>query len=298
MTHRQAVGTMVLVTLLWSMAGVVSRQLESAQAFELTFWRSITNALTLGLILSWRQGASSLWATLRGADRSLWLSAGCWCVMFTAFMIALTLTTVANVLITMALGPLFTALISRLTLGQRLPLRTWVAIAVAGGGIAWMYGSQVGAVSRRDLLGTLVAFTVPLAGAIMWTLLQHNARRALGAATRDMTPAVLLGALMSACVTLPLAWPLSASLHDIALLSLLGVFQLAIPCLLAVSAGRVLQAPEAALLGLLEIIFGVSWTWAGSNESPTPQVIVGGSLVILALAGNEAWALRRLKSRA
>jgi drug/metabolite transporter (DMT)-like permease len=98
---------------------------------------------------------------------------------------------------------------------------------------------------------------------------------------------------LSACATLPLAWPLAASARDIGLLSMLGVVQLALPCMLAVSAGRILKAPEAALLGLLEIIFGVAWTWIGSDESPTAQVIGGGALVILALAGNEAWSLWR-----
>jgi drug/metabolite transporter (DMT)-like permease len=54
----------------------------------------------------------------------------------------------------------------------------------------------------------------------------------------------------------------------------------------------VLKAPEASLLGLLEILFGVIWTWLGSTESPTAAVIGGGALVLLALAGNEAMALR------
>ncbi len=69
-------------------------------------------------------------------------------VMFTAFMVALTLTRVANVLVTMALAPLLTALIARVVLGHRLPTRTWVAIAVAGIGIAWMYANEVGAAIR------------------------------------------------------------------------------------------------------------------------------------------------------
>ena len=73
----------------------------------------------------------------------LWWSGLCWCVMFTAFMVAMMLTTVTNVLITMSLAPLFTALIARLALGQRLPARTWGAIIVAGIGIGWMYGSQL-----------------------------------------------------------------------------------------------------------------------------------------------------------
>jgi len=292
MTHRQAVLTMLIVTLLWSIAGVVSRHLESAASFEVTFWRSAANAAALALLLGWQKGPAALWAELRGGGRLLWLSAACWTVMFTSFMLAMTLTTVANVLVTMSLAPLVTALISRVWLKHRLPARTWAAIVLAGIGIAWMYGSQVAGGSPRDLLGTLVALTVPLAGGTMWTLLQHNAQ-AHPDEHRDMTPAVLLGSLASALLTLPPAWPLTASGHDIGLLVMLGVVQLAIPCVMAVAAGRVLKAPEAALLGLLEILFGVTWTWLGTAESPTPAVIGGGTLVLLALAGNEALALRQ-----
>jgi drug/metabolite transporter (DMT)-like permease len=58
MTHRRAVLLMIGVTLLWSMAGVVTRHLDSARAFEITFWRSAANALALIVILSWlRAGA-------------------------------------------------------------------------------------------------------------------------------------------------------------------------------------------------------------------------------------------------
>ena len=106
-----------------------------------------------------------------------------------------------------------------------------------------------------------------------------------------ITPAVLIGAVISALVTLPLSVPFVATGHDVALLVMLGVVQLAIPCVLAVSASRVLKAPEAALLGLLEILFGVAWTWLGTSEVPTPAVIGGGSLVLAALAGNELLAL-------
>lgn len=294
MTHRRAVATMLLVTLLWSIAGVVTRHLDTAGTFELTFWRSAANAVALTLLLGWQRGFVQLGRQLRQGGRVLWLSGLCWTVMFTSFMVGLTLTTVANVLITMSLAPLFTALISRAVLGQQLPGRTWAAIIVAGVGVAWMYGSQVGGGSPRDAVGTLVALSVPIAGATMWTLLQVNARGALaGQAPGDMTPAVLIGAVLSSLLTLPLSLPFQASASDIGWLTMLGVVQLAIPCVLAVAAGKVLRAPEAALLGLLEIIFGVAWTWLGTTESPTPAVLGGGGLVLAALVANEAMALRR-----
>lgn len=278
---------MVLVTLLWSIAGVVARHLEAAAGFEVNFWRSAFNALALLAALRWLRGAA-VWSALRQAPRVVWVSGVCWAVMFTAFMLAITLTTVAMVLVTMAIGPMVTALFARIFLKQRLPARTWAAIVVAALGIAWMFGGGAGGGS---LLGALVACAVPVAAAVNWTLLQK-----IGRATEegpDMLLAVLIGALLSALCTLPLAWPWQATAHDLGLLALLGVVQLAIPCLLVVTLARVLPAPEVALLALLEVIFGVAWAWLWAGETPSTSVLAGGALVLAALVGNEALAMRR-----
>jgi drug/metabolite transporter (DMT)-like permease len=290
MTHRRAVWVMVGAALLWSIAGVVSRHLVAARGFEVTFWRSGFNALALVVLLSWLKGPAPLWAALRGGGRALWLSGACWAVMYTAFMMALTLTSVANVLVTMSIGPLLTALLARAALGHRLARRTWGAIALAGVGIAWMYGHEVVGNDPKALLGTGVALAVPLAAAVNWTLLQHLKGHE---APPDMLSAVLIGALLSAAVTLPLAWPLAASAHDLSLLALLGVVQLAIPCLMAVAAARVLSGPEISLLGLLEVVFGVLWAWLGAGEAPSAAVLGGGALVLAALVGNELLGLRQ-----
>lgn len=292
MGHRRAVALMVAVTLLWSMAGVVTRHLEAARAFEVTFWRSAFNALALAAALTALRGPR-LWRDLWRAPWPLWVSGLCWSVMFTAFMVAITLTMVANVLVTLAVAPLLTALLARLLLGHRLPARTWLAIAAAGAGMGWMFHEGASAHSGA-LLGMGVAFAVPLAAALNWTVLQHvsRAERAGGART-DMLPAVLVGAVISALLTLPAATPLRASPHDLGLLALLGVVQLAIPCLLAMRVARVLPAPEVALLALLEVVFGVLWAWLGAGEAPSTATLAGGTVVLAALGLNEWFAMRR-----
>ena len=96
---------------------------------------------------------------------------------------------------------------------------------------------------------------------------------------------------------LPFALPLQASAHDLSLLALLGVFQLAVPCLLVVRLTRVLPGPEVSLLGLLEVVLGVTWAWLGAGERPGAATLVGGALVIGALVVNEALALRASDDR-
>lgn len=280
LTHSRAVLLMLVVTLMWSTAGVVTRHLDAARSFEVTFWRSFFTVLSLLVILPVWQGGK-VWADIRRGGPLLWLSGLCWCVMFTAFMVALTLTSISNVLVTMALGPLFTALIARIFLGHRIASRTWAAIAAAGAGIVVMYVDQL---SSDQWLGSLVALCVPLAGATHWTVTQRAHAEGHDV---DLVPAVLLGAVLSSLLTLPLASPFQATPHDIGLLAFLGLFQLAIPCVLSVICARVLKAPEIALLALLEVIFGIALAWLGAGETPQSSVLLGGSLVIGALVVNE-----------
>ena len=293
MTHRRAVALMILCTLLWSTAGVVTRQLDAARSFEVTFWRSFFNAAALLVALVFIR-RRALIDDIRRGGIALWFSALCWAVMYTNFMLALTLATVATVLVTMAIAPLVTALFSRFFLHHRLPARTWAAIGLAGLGIAWMFGRQALS-GQASMTGALVALGVPLAAAANWTLLQHLHQRHAADPTVEepqMLPAVLLGAMLSAAVTLPLALPFSATAHDLSWLALLGVVQLAIPCLIVVRLTQVLAAPEISLLGLLEVIFGVLLAWVGAGEVPGNEALAGGALVIAALVGNEWLALR------
>ena len=290
LTHTRAVFLMVAIAFMWSIAGVVTRHLESARSFEVTFWRSFFTLLSLMVILPLFQGRE-VFSRIRHGGRALWISGVCWSFMFTAFMMALTLTSVANVLITLAVGPFLTALLARVVIGHRIAMRTWLAIAVAGLGIGWMFGGDLQANGDgSQLAGTLVALLVPMAGAVNWTVVQRS--QAQGDKV-DLVPAVMVGAFISSLVTLPLALPLTATAHDIALLAMLGLVQLAIPCVLSVRCASVLKAPEIALLALLEIIFGILLAWLGAGEVPGTNVLTGGALVLGALLANELFGWRQ-----
>jgi drug/metabolite transporter (DMT)-like permease len=288
LTHRQAVMLMIACTMMWSIAGVVTRHLAQAKSFEVTFWRSFFTLISLLVILPSIHGKSLL-PKFKQGGRYLWISGVCWSVMFTAFMTALTMTSVANVLITLSLGPMLTALFARVFIGHKLPARTIIAIVVAGLGIAYMYAAQINLSDMKQLAGMLVALGVPIAAAVNWTLVQHSQAQGHDV---DLVPAVLVGAFISSLVTFPLSMPFQATGHDVALLALLGLVQLAIPCALAVVCARYLKAPEVSLLALLEIIFGITLAWVGANEKPGLPVLLGGSLVLGALAFNEWLGMR------
>jgi drug/metabolite transporter (DMT)-like permease len=205
-----------------------------------------------------------------------------WAVMFTAFVIALSLTTTANALVMMSISPLLTVVCARIVLSDPIPLRTWIAALAAMAGIAFMFGATV----EGQAAGMLVALAIPVAAALNVVALRKYS------ASVDLIPAVMLGGLVSFLVALPLALPLTASSRDVMLLALLGIFQLGLPCIFLVLASRALLAPELALLSLLEVVLGPLWAWLGAGERPAGTTLVGGALVLAALAGNELAALK------
>lgn len=271
---------MVLAPVLWSTAGVVTRHVQGAAAFEMVFWRSLFACLFVASALLVRKESIAL-------KKPVWLSGAMWAVMFTAFILALRLTSTANTLVVMSLGPLLTALLARAFLSEAVALRTWLAVGAAALGIGWMFAADLDAHHASDYLGMAIAGLVPIASAINVVTLRA------AAATVDLRPAVMLGAAISCLLALPLALPFHAGARELALLAFLGVFQLGLPCVLLVLASRALLAPEIALLGLLEVLLGPLWVWLGAGETPTPGTLVGGMIVLGALALNEVAAFGR-----
>jgi drug/metabolite transporter (DMT)-like permease len=289
--HQRAVLVMVCAASLWSIAGVVTRHLDAARDFEVTLWRSFFSAIFVAGALLFQQGMGNALATVRKLGRLGVLSAIMWCVMFNCFMIALTKTTVANTLVVMSVSPLLTAFLAWLLLKQSIPQRTWYAIIAALIGIVWMFVRGMSDVNGQNLLGMTIASAVPVAAAINVIAIKKAGHGV------DLIPAILLGSVFSVALMLPLAWPLQASLHDVAILTILGFFQLGLPCMLMVRASRGLSAPEISLLALLEVLLGPLWAWLGAGEVPAQETLIGGALVVAALVFNEMAGLRTPATR-
>lgn len=281
--HRRALALMVVAPVLWSIAGVVTRQLspelQQHGRFEITLWRSFFAAVFVGGYLAFVR--RDLVGSLARAGGAGLLSGLMWSAMFCSFMLALTLTTVANTLIVLAVAPLTTTLLAWAVLRAPVPAHTWVAIAFATLGIGWMFAGGLRLEGGRHLAGMAVAFGVPLASAINVVTLKRRGESV------DLIPAVFIGGALSALLMLPFALPLRAELRDVLLLALLGFFQLGLPCMLMVAAARHLLAAEVALLAMLEVLLGPLWAWLGAGEVPSPSTLVGGAVVLAALVLNE-----------
>ncbi len=282
--HRGAILLLCFCAVCWSIAGVFTRLLERAEGFEVTFWRSLFCMIGVTAALIWQERGNPLRPVLAMGRAGL-ISGVMWAVMFTCFMLALARTSTANTLLVSSISPLLAAVLAWIVLKQQVRGGTWIAIVMALGGIWWMVRDGV---SAEGLSGMLIALGVPIASAINLVVLKKMHAQV------NLAPAVLIGAVLSCIATLPLAWPLSATGNDLAILALLGLVQLALPCMLMVRVARYLAPHEIALIGLLEVVLGPMWAWLGAGEAMGAATMQGGLVVLAALAGNElfAWRMR------
>jgi drug/metabolite transporter (DMT)-like permease len=105
----------------------------------------------------------------------------------------------------------------------------------------------------------------------------------------------MLAGIFSILIALPLAWPLTPALSDLAVLGIMGCLQLGTGCVLMTIATRHLSAGEVGLLALLETVLGPIWVWLGVGERPTDIALIGGLIVIGALLFNEWLGFRETR---
>lgn len=263
-------------------------RLIGADAYTIAFWRTLLAGATIGIGVMLFQGPGAF----RGLMRPGWpiviyiLSLA---ISSNLFVVAVSMTSIANVVFIIAAMPAFAALFSLIFLGERLSRRTGMTIAAVALGIAIIaYGS--GDNARASLEGDLVALAVPAFFAIALT-----AARKLK--TVSLMPAITVSFLIGALALAPFATPMSVPASDWWLVLLHGGVFIAASNALISMGPRYLPSAEVSLLILLESVLAPILAWVVVDEDPGRWAILGGSVVIGALAVSNLVALARRRRR-
>ena len=257
----------------FSTAGVIVRRVE-LPAWDVSFWRSVLMMLAIAPLLLWQRRET--WIAVRNGGASLVASGVALAGSMVAFILALGLAPVANVLIMFGATPFVTALLARLVLGEPLHRHTLAAMAVGACGLVM---SVAGSLRSGAAIGMAVSFIVVLCISVNYVIVRR--RRDVG-----MTPSLALAGLFAALVSLPFADPSAVTVHDVPWLLALGPGQLAAGLLLYIAALKRIPAGRAALLGLLELVLGPIWVWLFDGERPGDLTLLGGAIVIGSAAAN------------
>ena len=248
-------------------------RLIEAEPMVTAFWRGLIAGCLVFVILLTFQGTRGFRAVLATGWPGL-IYAVLIGTTAPAFVLAVTQTSVANVVFIFASMPVFAAAFSRIFLGEPIRMRmvlTMAAVILGLGVITYGSGESEIASWKGDIWAVYVsaAFAAAL-----------TAVRKVKATS--MIPAIPLAYIGAACVLWPFVSPIEAFTAQRPLFLGHGAFIGAASCLLALGP-RYISSAEVSLLVLLESVLAPIMVWVVIGEEPGPWALAGGAIVIGAL---------------
>ena len=276
--RRYGLGVLLVVIggVFLSTNGIMLRNLEQANGWQVLFYRGLAFSITLFFLLSVRYRDQTINAFKRIGKRGLWaalaLGLGSCCYVF-----ALLHTTIANAVFIIGASPLATAVVAWLVLGERMSLFGIIVMLVSLAGIGLMFAD--GLIAGR-WLGNVMALLV-VASFVIYLLILRDAQET------DMLPATCIGGLIMAATGLVGAYAgtqgLSISDNDLVIAVMMGCVQFLIGFMCFTIAARYILAAEVALFALTESILAPIWVWVGVGETPSTLTLIGSGIVLLSV---------------
>jgi DME family drug/metabolite transporter len=255
-----------------SWGGLLIREWEGGDTWQIIFWRSFFFNLTLALFLYFVYRKEAFSIVKKSGFPGL-LGGIAMAVGFTAYIFAMRETTVANVLFIISTQTIWLALFGYLFLKEKISLKTFFSIVLAMVGILVMVG---GSLNTGSLFGNLTALFVPINFAFLILLIRKYSKL-------DLVPALFYGGLIIMFFSFFMSETVLVSKHNLIVGFLLGSFQHAFGFICIVIGARSTPAVVVGLLMLVETLLGPFWVWVFLNEIPPMSVFIGGSIIILAV---------------
>ena len=264
---------------LWSTVGLGIRMIEDAIVWQILFYRSISLSAFLFLVIWLRSRESPLKLAIK-AGLPASIGGLSLVAAYAGGIYAIQTTSVANAMLLFASAPFMAAILGWIVLRESVRPATWIATCVAMTGIAVMVSSQSDGAS---LIGSLAALGSAFGFAVFTVALRWGK-------SGEMLPAVFLSGVYAIIITgvicLAIGAPLILSLNDGGIAIGMGVFQVGAGLILYTLGSKTVPAAELTLLSLAEVLLGPLWVWLFLGETITAYTLIGGTILLAAIAGN------------
>lgn len=277
----------LLAVLLWSTGGLFIK-LTSFDAFAVNLGRSLFAAIVVGL-LTYKRGLRLDAFTLFTS----FLYAG----TLTAFVYATKNTTAANAIFLQYTAPIYILILSPFILGERFHFADLITVAVCLAGMSLFFVDAPNAantLATNIFAGNVAALISGVFFGLYFIFLRHP--RSL---QKNPALSVFYGNIIVVLVMLPLITanpPGTVTFMDVASILYLGVFQIGIAYLLftwGMAAG--VRSMDASIIGFIEPLFNPIWVFLFVGERPSRWAIIGGVIIIGAVAFHTIAQQRRKK---
>ena len=258
-----------------SFGGLIVKSFESANLWQILFWRQVFFAIVVALyllIIYKKNFFKSFYNSgLSGFIAGFILSIG-----FSAYVFSMYTTTVANTNFIITTETIFFAVFGYLFLKEKINLITFISIIIGMLGVLLILGSSLSIQSNEQLIGNIVAFLTPISLVILVIIIRKSPNV-------DMVPAQFIAGVFSAIIGYFIAGELSISPHDLFLALLAGFFQIGFGFILITIGSQTTPSATVGILMLTEAVFGPLWAWLFISETPTLSVLIGGGIIMFSI---------------
>jgi drug/metabolite transporter (DMT)-like permease len=254
----------------WSTAGVLQREVSVDTATQVGFRALFALVALIGYLLVTERGR--LVAAIRSTGRAGIAMAFFQALASGLFIVALNDTTVAHVLIILALAPFAAALLGRVVIHEHITGRVWISMMIALAGVVTMFGTPGGRLAFGDLLA--VVMTLGYAAVVVITRANRHV---------SMAPATTLAQVLLVVAFAAFVHPSRIGPHDLLFLVMLGAGQAGLGLMLFTIGARLIPAAEVAIITTLEVALGPLWVWLAVGEQPSVGTLIGGVVVMFAV---------------
>jgi drug/metabolite transporter (DMT)-like permease len=197
------------------------------------------------------------------------------------FFVAVYYTSAANVVFILAFNPVFTALLTWAVVGERPSTATGITMVAMIVGVGLIVG---GGIDTGHWFGDMLSAISALATACAITI-GRRTKRGMG-----FMP--LLATIIPAALGLAYALPAGLVINHPLWIILDGALMMPLAFWCLATGPRYLSGPEVAMFYLLETILAPVWIWLIFAEMPGRMTLIGGLVMVLALASHSLWQAR------
>ncbi|HEV2707524.1 MAG TPA: DMT family transporter [Pyrinomonadaceae bacterium] len=275
---------------LWSTGGLFIKATQ-LDAFELSFGRSLLAAVTVAYFTR-REGFR--------LNRVTVISAFLYAALLLLFVVATKLTTAANAIFLQYTAPVYVLLLEPLMFKEKFRGRDILVVVACLGGMSLFF---VGQLRPQDVQGNLTALASGLCFAFFMLLMRHPGSRRVNRAS-----AVIYGNLLLALLVLPVILIRAGSLDavearfasltagDMASVIFLGVIQIGVAyTLFTRGMERGVRSLDAGIVGYIEPVLNPVWVYLVIGERPSHWALIGGAIIIAAVAAHQVHSQSRRK---
>ncbi len=255
-----------------SFGGLIIKSFEGATQWQILFWRTVFFLLVISiyLLITYKKSffKSFYDSGIPGFFGGLILSFG-----FCGYVFAMYNTTVANTNFIIQTQTIFLAIFGYLFLKEKISKVTLTSIILAISGIILMVGNTL---SPGQMFGNIAAFSMPISFAVLILVVRKYPNV-------DMVPSQFIAGIFALIIGYLMSGKINISYHDIFLGFLAGFFQLGFGFIFITIGAQRTPSAMVGIIMLTEAVFGPLWAWLFIYEQPPNVVLLGGTIVIIAV---------------